>query len=304
MTPLRQRLIDEIQLRGFSPNTQNSYVHWVITLAQFYHRSPDQLGDAEIKGYLLHLLRVRKLAAGSLIVAVNAFRFFFANVLHRPTQAIEEALPRMKKPVRRPRVYSVAELERLFGYPGLNRKHRAIFLTTYAAGLRVSEVCHLRIVDLQSDRNQIRIVQSKSQKDRYTIFSLRLQFFQSRFRPVDGMHNPRVRKHKHILEHPVHPLPRMSLRLSTAPRQPLAPHFLRRRAHLLQTPPIAGNTVIGIVPVEFAHQNLELVEHAVMAVGSTPVPDRPQCAPQSLGRRFATNDPIAFPRSAPVMVWR
>jgi integrase len=175
MTPLRQRLIDEIQLRGFSPNTQNSYVHWVITLAQFYHRSPDQLGDAEIKGYLLHLLRVRKLAVGSLIVAVNAFRFFFANVLHRPTQAIEEALPRMKKPVRRPRVYSVAELERLFGYPGLNRKHRAIFLTTYAAGLRVSEVCHLRIVDLQSDRNQIRIVQSKSQKDRYTIFSPRLQ---------------------------------------------------------------------------------------------------------------------------------
>ena len=81
----------------------------------------------------------------------------------------------MKKPVRRPRVYSVSELEQLFGCPGLNRKHRAIFLTTYAAGLRVSEVCHLRVADLQSDRNQLRIVQSKSQKDRYTIFSPCLQ---------------------------------------------------------------------------------------------------------------------------------
>jgi integrase/recombinase XerD len=175
MTTLRQRLIDEIQLRGFSPNTQTSYIHWVAALAQFYHRSPDQLTDYEIKGYLLHLLRVRKLAVGSLIVAVSSLRFFFGQVLHRPTQAIEEALPRMKKPVQRPRVYSVAELERLFEQPGLNRKHRAIFLTTYAAGLRVSEVCHLRIVDLQSDRNQIRIVQSKSQKDRYTIFAPRLQ---------------------------------------------------------------------------------------------------------------------------------
>ena len=74
MTPLRQKLIDEIQLRGFSPNTLNSYVHWVATLAQFYHRSPDQLGDSEIKGYLLHLLRVRKLAVGTLIVAVSALR--------------------------------------------------------------------------------------------------------------------------------------------------------------------------------------------------------------------------------------
>jgi integrase/recombinase XerD len=175
MTPLRQKLIDEIQLRGFSINTQDSYVRSVAGLAQFYHRPPDQLVDEEIKGYLLHLLRVKKLAASSIIVAVSGLRFFFGEVLHRSTQAVEEALPRMKKPVRRPRVYSVAELERLFQQPDLNRKHRAMFLTAYGAGLRVSEVCHLRIVDLLSDRNQIRIVQSKGQKDRYSIFSPRLQ---------------------------------------------------------------------------------------------------------------------------------
>jgi integrase/recombinase XerD len=191
MTPLRQKLIDEVQLRGFSINTQDSYVRCVAGLAQFYHRSPDQIGDEQIKAYLLHLLRIRKLAVSSIIVAVSALRFFFGQVLHRPTQAIEQALPRMKKPVQRPRVYSVAELEQLFGYPDLNRKHRALFLTTYATGLRVSELCQLRIVDLQSDRNQIRVVQGKNHKDRYTIFSPRLQeelrIYWRLYRPKDWL---------------------------------------------------------------------------------------------------------------------
>jgi integrase/recombinase XerD len=108
-------------------------------------------------------------------VAVSALRFFFGHILLRPTDAIEKALPPMKKPVVLPRVYSVPELEQLFGLEDLNPKHRALFLTTYAAGLRVSETCHLQIADLHSDRYQIRVVQGKNHKDRYTIFSPRLQ---------------------------------------------------------------------------------------------------------------------------------
>lgn len=175
MTPLRQRLIDEIQLRGYSQSTQDNYVRYVADLAQFYDRSPEQIAEPEIKAFLVHLLRKRKLAASTLIVAVSALRFFFGQVLQRPTEAIERALPRMKKPFRLPRVYSVTELERLFSLPELDRKYRAMFLTAYAAGLRVSEVCHLQMADLQSDRCQIRVVQAKGRKDRYTIFSPRLQ---------------------------------------------------------------------------------------------------------------------------------
>jgi site-specific recombinase XerD len=174
MTTLRQKLIDEIQLRGFSIHTQDSYVRSVTGLARFYHRSPDQIGDDEIKAYLLHLLRIKKLAVSSLIVAVSALRFFFGQVLHRPTSALEQALPRMKKPILRPRVYSVQELEKLLGYPKLNPKHRALFMTMYAAGLRVSEACQLRIPDLLSDRHQIHVVQGKGKKDRYTLLSPRL----------------------------------------------------------------------------------------------------------------------------------
>jgi len=175
MTPLRQRLIDEIDLRGLAPSTKRNYIQWVYQLAKYYHRSPDQITDEEIKAFLIFLLRVRQLAVSTLIVAVSALRFFFGLVLQRPTEAVEQALPRMRKPKRLPRVYSGAELERLFALPGLDPRHRAIFLTTYAAGLRVSEVCHLRVADLLSDRCQIRVVQAKGRKDRYTIFSPSLQ---------------------------------------------------------------------------------------------------------------------------------
>jgi site-specific recombinase XerD len=93
MTPLRQKLIDEIQLRGFSPHTQDSYVRSVSGLARFYHRSPDQLNDDQLKDCLLYLLREKKLAVGSLIVAVSGLRFFFGNVLHCSTKAVEEPCP-------------------------------------------------------------------------------------------------------------------------------------------------------------------------------------------------------------------
>lgn len=174
MTPLRQKLIQEIELRGFSPHTRDSYVGWVNDLTRFHHASPDRIADEQIREYLLHLLHERRLSTSSLIVAVSALRFFFGRVVGRPTEAIEKALPRMKKRVRRPQVYSCEELERLFSLKGLNRKHRAIFMTAYAAGLRVSEVCHLKIEHLLSDRGQIRVVQGKGGKDRYTLLSPRL----------------------------------------------------------------------------------------------------------------------------------
>jgi len=204
MTTLRQKLIDEIQLRGFSPHTQDSYVRSVTGLARFYHRAPDQIMDDEIKAYLLHLLRIRRLAVSSLIVAVSALRFFFGQVLHRPTAAIEQALPRMKKPVLRPKVYSVQELDRFLQQPKLNPKHRAVFMTTYAAGLRVSEVCRLRIADLLSDRHQIHVVQGKGQKDRYTLLSPRLleelRAYWRLYRPKDWLFPSTVYPERHLTE--------------------------------------------------------------------------------------------------------
>jgi integrase len=157
-----------------SRNTQESYIGFISRLARHYRRSPEQISDEELRAYLLHLLREKKNGAGTLCIAVSALRFFYRHVLQRPTDAIETALPRMKKPVVRPRVFSPEQIAQLLAVDGLNLKHRTMLMTTYAAGLRVSELCRLRTEHIVSDRGQIRIEQSKGRKDRYTVLSPRL----------------------------------------------------------------------------------------------------------------------------------
>jgi len=174
MTILRQKLLDEIEVRGLSRNTQESYIGHVFRLARHYGRSPDKISDEEVRAYLLHLLREKKNSADTLCIAVSALRFFYRHVLQRPTETIETALPRMKKPVVRPRVYSPEQIAQLLQADGLNLKHRTILMTTYAAGLRVSEVCNLRPEHILSERRQIRIEQGKGKKDRYSVLSPRL----------------------------------------------------------------------------------------------------------------------------------
>ena len=173
-----------------SRNTQESYIGFVSRLARHYRRPPDQITDEELRAYLLHLLREKKNHAGTLCIAVSALRFFYRHVLQRPTDAIDTALPRMKKPVVRARVFSPEQIARLLAVDGLNLKHRTMLMTTYAAGLRVSELCRLRPEHILSDRGQIRVEQGKGCKDRYTVLSLRLlehlRAYWRVYRPVGG----------------------------------------------------------------------------------------------------------------------
>ena len=171
MKTLRQKLIDELDLRGFSPHTKLSYVGTVYRMARHFDRSPEQLTDEDLKQYLLHLLREREFSPSSMLCTVSALRFFYRHVLNRSTEAVEATLPRVRKHTVRPRVYSPAEIQQLLNAPGLNRKHRVLLMTTYAAGLRVSEVCRLRPQDILSGRMQIRVEAGKGRKDRYTLLS-------------------------------------------------------------------------------------------------------------------------------------
>lgn len=174
MTTLRQRLIDELELRGMSRSTQESYVGIVSMLARHYQRSPDLISDEELRAYLLHLKRERHNGVSTLIVAVSALRFFYHHVLCRPTAAIETALPRMRKPKLLPRVFSPEQIARLLQVEELNLKHRTMLMTAYASGVRVSELCALRPEHILGERGQIRVVQGKGAKDRYTVLSPRL----------------------------------------------------------------------------------------------------------------------------------
>lgn len=174
MTTLRAQFIRELTLRGSSPRTIESYVSYVAELARHYGRSPDQLSDEQIKAYLLTLHTERHLSASTINVAVNALRFFFRHVLQRPIAEVTRNLPHPKPSLRRPQVYSVAEVERLLTVGCRTLRQRALLATVYAAGLRLNEVCHLRIADIDSARMQIRVFEGKGRKDRYTLLSRRL----------------------------------------------------------------------------------------------------------------------------------
>jgi len=174
MTTLRQNFIRELVVRGTSPRTQESYVGAIYRLAKHYQQSPDQLSDDQLKDYVFHLAHEKKLAASSLNQAVSAMRAFYLWVLRRPADYLWLALPRVHRAVRRPQVFSVEELERLFRLGCSNPKHRAFLMTLYGAGLRLCEACRLKAEHILPRRRQIRVEQGKGRRDRYTLLSPRL----------------------------------------------------------------------------------------------------------------------------------
>ena len=174
MSILRQQLIQELVLRGCSPRTQEAYVSAVYQLAKYYRRPPDQLSDQELKDYLFYLAQTRKLAASSRNQATSALRFFYTHVLGRPVESLTRVLPRPSQETRRPQVFSAGELERLFTIGCVHPRHRAFLMTVYGAGLRLNEACQLQAEHILSERGQIRVVQGKGKKDRYTLLSPRL----------------------------------------------------------------------------------------------------------------------------------
>lgn len=171
MSELRKRMIREMQLRNFSSGTQRAYLRAVAGLAEYCHRSPDRIRTEEIQDYIVHLLSERKLAVGSCHGIITGLRFFYTVVLgHSGASA---AIPQVKKVTRLPEILSSEQLERLFAAPR-NPKHRVLLMTAYSGGLRVSELVHLKVADIHSDRMMIRVEQGKGRKDRYTLLSKRL----------------------------------------------------------------------------------------------------------------------------------
>src|SRR5207244_6713343 len=136
MTSLRQRFIEDLQLRNLAPATQRSYVHYVAEFAQYFGRSPEQLDCEAIHQYLLYLLNERKLSAESVNQCVSALKLLYLTMLEMPGS--DEYFPRVKRPAKLPVVLSHEELLLFFDHiPGL--KHRAALMTSYGADLRVSE---------------------------------------------------------------------------------------------------------------------------------------------------------------------
>jgi len=172
MTPLRQRMTEDLQVRNLARNTQTSYLQQVSLFARHFNKSPELLGPEDIRTYQVYLTNEKKLAPGSIIIAVSALRFLYKVSLHK-NWSFQDLIPAPKQPQKLPVVLSPEEVLQFLGCLG-NTKHRAILTTCYAAGLRISEAVHLRPTDIDRQRMVIRVEQGKGQKDRYVMLSPKL----------------------------------------------------------------------------------------------------------------------------------
>ncbi len=167
ISPLRQRMIDDMTLRKLNPKTQAGYLRAVIKFSLFFGRSPDLASPEDLRTFQLQLVE-QGVSSTTINATITGLTFFFGTTLERP-----EALKRMSrvyKPQKLPQVLSVEEVECLLAGAS-NPKHRAALAVAYGAGLHASEVVHLKIADIDSKRMIVRVVQGKGRRDRYAMLS-------------------------------------------------------------------------------------------------------------------------------------
>ncbi len=170
MTPLRQQMYDAMLVRGLSERTRQAYIEAVAKLAMYHHQNPANLEPEQVEAWLLYLIRDRKLSYSTLNQAAAACRFLYGTVLNRERATFP--VPMAKTPQRQPELLARAEVAALFAGTS-SLQSRTLLQTTYATGLRVSEVCALRVADIDSqpDRMCLRVRQGKGSKDRYALLS-------------------------------------------------------------------------------------------------------------------------------------
>jgi integrase/recombinase XerD len=170
MTPLRRRMIDAMVQRGLALRTQESYVDAVVRMSKYYGRDPATYAVSDVQAYLLYLIQERKLSYSTVNQAACASRFLFETVLGR--ERVLFPIPCAKVPQTQPYLLARAEIAALFA-ACTHPMHRTLLQTIYAAGLRVSEACALRVADIDSqpDRMSLRVEQGKGARDRYTLLA-------------------------------------------------------------------------------------------------------------------------------------
>jgi len=170
MSTLRRHMIEDMKMRNMSPNSQKVYAYAVANFAAFHGKSPDKLGPEHVREYRLHLIG-RGLKATSINPIIGALRFFYGTTLRR--KEMIEYIPYARREDTLPAVLTPDEVVRLFkAVPNL--KIRTALITTYAAGLRISEVVALTARDINNERRVIEVRQGKGRKDRYVMLSEQL----------------------------------------------------------------------------------------------------------------------------------
>lgn len=164
MTPLRQRMLEELQRRNYARSTIEAYLSAVAEFAKYFHKSPDLLGAEEVRRYQLFLVNMKQLSPRTVAARMSALRFFYWKTLKRRDLYFDD-LPMPKEPKRLPIVLAPEEVTQLIeGASGL--KHRTLLMILYGTGIRRSEVALLKVTDIDSKRMVIHIQQGKGRRDR------------------------------------------------------------------------------------------------------------------------------------------
>ena len=190
MKRLRDQMLADLQLSGATQRTQKTYLREAGNLAKYFNRSPAELGEDELKEYMLYLMKERHLSAGTFRFYVAALKFLYRTTLKREWAVEKIRYPRAKRKL--PIVLDLSEVESLFAVTP-NLKHKAILMITYSSGLRASETAHLKITDIDSKRMMVRISQGKGGKDRYSILSQttleHLRQYWRKYHPTEWLFN-------------------------------------------------------------------------------------------------------------------
>jgi site-specific recombinase XerD len=255
MGQLRDQMLADLQLRGMAKTTQKDYLLRLRHLARHYRRSPATLDESDLRAYLHHAREVRGLSPSSLCMYVAAFKFFYTVTLKRPE--VVAAIPYPRVPQKLPDVLSRAEVEALLSSVR-SLKHRALYMTAYGAGLRLSEACGLRTGDIDRARMLIHVRAGKGRKDRYVMLSPRLlQCLESYWRAArprgtcffpgrGGGDKPMTRQAAHKAFHKV---------IATcAFKKRITPHSLR---HAFATHLLEAGTDLRVIQLLLGHVRID-----------------------------------------------
>lgn len=180
MTELRRRFVEDMTLHGLAPTTRNVYVYAVQQLAAHYHRSPDQLGEQDLRDYFTYLIHKKRLAASTLHTQIFAIKFFFTKTLNKPWPTLK--LLRARKREKLPTVLDPDEAKRLLAVQR-SPVARMCAIVMYCCGLRISEALNLKIDDIDSKRMVVLVRHGKGNKDRQVPLPVRtLEFLRDYWR--------------------------------------------------------------------------------------------------------------------------
>jgi site-specific recombinase XerD len=253
MGKLRDRMQEDLLLKAYSPHTQKAYLRCARHFVSHYMRSPEEMGEQEIRSFLLHLVRDRQASPSTLGMYVNALKFLYTVTLKQPEPVNNLSHP--KRPKTLPVILSPEEVLRVFAAIR-SVKHKAIVATAYAAGLRISEVCGLRIADIDSQRMRIHVRSGKGKKDRYvmlgeSLLALLRQYYQ-KARPKGEYLFPGYKPHRPICTTAVNQVLRKVIR-ETGLAKRVTMHTLR---HCFATHLLEAGTDIRILQVLLGHSSI------------------------------------------------